>query len=215
MQAKLITTFSNLSEPNFLAKAQGIVNALRNNPNFPEPWLPQVGSFADLKANFDAYQKCFSAAANGDRARIDERDAAREALQSRLRALAPYLEAVAAKDTTKLNTAGYDLRKDIVRSPNKVHLSAPSDFTAKHGTISGQVVLHAARLPGAKSYVAEYTDGNPHDPATAWVSGGIFTTCSRMEITGLVRGKEYWFRVCGVNKAGQGAWTDLAGLMAL
>ena len=37
MQAKLIITFSPLSGPDFLTKAGTIVDALRANPDFPEP----------------------------------------------------------------------------------------------------------------------------------------------------------------------------------
>ncbi len=215
MQAKLITTFSNLSEPNFLAKAGAIVIALKKNANFPEPWITQVGTYADLLAAYTAYQSGFDAAANGDRILIGQRKAARDALETRLHLLAPYLEAVAAGNILKLNSSGYDLRKDIVRGAHPEILSAPTDFNVKHGKLSGQAILHAARLPGAKTYVAEYTEGDPHDSATVWVGTNIFTTCSKMEINGLVRGKSYWFRVCGVNGAGYGAWTDPAGLMVL
>lgn len=215
MQAKLITTFSHLGEVNFLAKARAIVGALKENPNFPEPWITQVGSHADLEADCAAFQRAFEAAANGDRLRIGEREIARDALETRLHILAPYLEAVAAGDAGKLNSTGFDLRKDPVRSTRTERLPGPADFVARHGTLSGQTILHAARLPGAKSYFVEYTDGNPRDPATVWTAAPIFTTCGKMEINGLVRGEEYWFRVCGVNSAGHGAWSELASLMVL
>jgi hypothetical protein len=215
MQAKLITTFTKLSGSDFLTKAGNIVNSLRRNPNFPEPWIAQVGTFDNLNAVFTAYQKSYAAAIKGDRDRIEERKAARAALETHLKMLAPYLEAVAAGDIAKLSSTGYDLRRNITRSARPERLSAPTDFTVKHGKLSGQIVLHTARLQGAKSYVAEYTDGDPHNPETVWVGTNTFSRCSMMEVNGLVRGKAYWFRVCGVNGAGYGAWTDPASLIVM
>jgi hypothetical protein len=214
MQAKLITTFTPLGEPNFAAKVGTIVNALRNNPHFPEPWLPQVGSHADLEAAYNTYLLAFQAAANGDRARIHERDFARAALSERLRKLAGYLELIADGDTAKLMGTGYDLRKDIVRSTDTSPAPAPDGFTVKHGGLSGHVILHATRVAGAKSYEAQHTDGDPHDEA-AWHSVGVFTSCNKLEIDGLTPAKTYWFRLRAIDSNGNGAWTDPASLMVV
>jgi len=62
MQAKLIIMFPNLRKSDFLGKAGTIVDALRNNPDFPEPWPSQVSSFAQLEAAYNAYQDALHAA---------------------------------------------------------------------------------------------------------------------------------------------------------
>jgi hypothetical protein len=214
MQAKLIITFSNLSEPDFHTKAGAIVTALRNNPDFPEPWPPQVPSFAQLEAAYNAYQDALHAAANRDRAKIAERDDKRAVLEGYLKTLAGYLELIAQGDTTKLIRTGFDQRKDIVRGVNANPPPAPAGFTVKHGKLSGSVILHASSVQGAASYDASHTEASPADDAS-WQDDGTFTGCNHIDITGLTPGKSYWFRLRAINSAGNGAWTAPAGLMVI
>jgi hypothetical protein len=82
-------------------------------PGLPGTLDRLVGSFADLGANFNAYQAAFQAAVNEDRARIEDRRSVSAARTERLRKLAGYLEVVAGGDAAKLMGTGYDLRKDI------------------------------------------------------------------------------------------------------
>jgi len=214
MQAKLIITFSPLSESDFHTKAGTIVNALRNNPDFPEPWPAQVPSFAQLEAAYNAYQDALHAAANRDRTKIAERDASRADLEAKLKALAPYLEMVAQGDTTKLMRTGYGLRKDPVRGVNADPPPAPAGFTAKHGKLTGSVILHGASVQGAASYEASHTEGNPSDEAS-WQDDGTFAGCNHIDLAGLTPGKTHWFRIRAINSNGNGAWTDPASLIVV
>ena len=40
-------------------------------------------------------------------------------------------------------------------------LPAPADFKIAHGPKTGTIMLHAARLAGAKSYVIQMAQGDP------------------------------------------------------
>ena len=104
MQAKLITTFDRLSEPDFLAKAGAIVTALIGNTHYPEPWEVQVPTLAQLTAAFNAYQDGYHTAST--------RDTARQELTDLFKRLAPYLVSIAQGDTSILATTGFDLRDD-------------------------------------------------------------------------------------------------------
>lgn len=214
MQAKLIITFGPLANAAFLTKAGTIVNALRNNPNFPEPWPPQVPALSQLNDAYEAYQSAFRAAENGDRARITEREATRAVLVSQLKILAAYLELVAQGDTTKLMSTGFDLRKDIVRGTRTDPLLAPMGFSARHGKLSGVVILHATRLSGAASYEAQYTDGDPKVESD-WKNAGTYPGCNHIEITGLAIGKNHWFRIRGIDSNGPGKWTEPVSLIVI
>jgi hypothetical protein len=214
MQAKLITTFSALSEADFLAKSGAIVNGLRINKSFPEPWLPQVDTHKLLEADYLVYQTALNAASTGDRIKAQDRDRAREVLTARLQKLAPYLEVVADGDVNKLMSTGYDLRREGGGGSTAKVLDAPNGFTAKHGMLSGSVLLHAVRLIGAKSYEAQHNEGDPRDEST-WQHAGTFSGCNKIEIGSLTPGKSYWFRLRAINAAGPGAWTDPASLMVV
>ena len=214
MPNKLSANFAPLAGPEFLAKASGIVNALRNNADFPEPWVAPVGTFNDLKKDFGAYQDAFHAAASGDRAHIALRNEARDHLTQRLKKLATYLELMADGDTRKLMGTGYDLHGETVRGSASQPLSAPEGLAIKHGKLSGQMVLRAARLAGAVSYEAAYVEGPPNSDS-AWVDAGTFAGSSRIEVAGLTPGKVYWFRLRGINGAGPGAWCDPVSLMVI
>jgi len=214
MQAKLIITFSGLSGANFLAKAGTIVDSLRNNPDFPEPWPAQVPSHGQLDKTYSAYRDDLHAASSGDRVKISQRETSRAALEALLKTLAPYLEMVAQGDTTKLMRTGYDLRKDIVRGTNTNPPPVPDGFIAKHNALSGSVILHASSVSSANGYEAYYTDGDPHDEA-GWKDAGTFPGCNRIEIAHLAPGKTYWFRIRAFNSNGYGAWTDPASLIVV
>jgi len=214
MQAKLIITFTALSGADFLTQAGIIVNALRGNPDFPEPWPSQVPSFAQLEEAYNTFRDALHASASRDRNKIAERDASRAVLDGYLKTLAGYLEVIAHGDTAKLMRTGYELRKDRVRSTNTDPLSAPGGFVVKHGKLSGVMVLHARALPGAISYEAYQTDGDPTSEA-GWKDEGTFPGCNHIEIAGLTPGKIYWFRIRAISINGNGAWTDPASLMVI
>ena len=161
MQAKLITTFDHLSEPDFLAKAGAIVTALTANAQYPEPWAAQVATLAQLTTAYTAYQDGYHAALSHDSLKIALRNSARQALTQLFKQLIPYLELVAQGNTHILATTGYDLRKDIVRGANSDTLPAPADFRITHGLKSGTIDVHIARLPGAGSYEVQIAQGDP------------------------------------------------------
>ena len=55
MQAKLMTTFDRLSEPDFLAKSGRIVTHLTDNSHYPKSWVVQIATLAKLTTAYTAY----------------------------------------------------------------------------------------------------------------------------------------------------------------
>ena len=77
---------------------------------------------------------------------------------------------MAHNDTDLLATTGYDLRKDFVRGIYGGILPAPSDFKSAHGPKSCTLLLHVARLAGAKSYDVQMAQGDPTIEGTSNMS---------------------------------------------
>jgi hypothetical protein len=212
MQAKLITTFDSLSEPDFLAKSGTIVSSLTANPNYPEPWMVQVPSLAQLSAAYSAYLDGYHAALSHDSLKIALRKSARLTLTELLKRLIPYLELVAQGDTHILATTGYDLRKDVVRGTNTDILPAPVDFRVTHGAKSGSFDIHIAKLPGAGSYEVQITQSDPAIEGD-WRHAMSSLTAAHILLEGLIPGQAYWVRVRGIGTAGAGVWTEPVNLI--
>ena len=212
MQSKLITTFDRLSEPDFLAKSGSIITNLTGNSHYPEPWVVQVPTLAQLTAAYTAYLDGYHAALTHDSLKIALRNSARQTLTDKLKSLIPYLELVAQGDTHILATTGYDLRKDVVRGSNSEILPAPVDFRVTHGAKSGSFDIHIAKLPGAGSYEVQITQSDPAIEAN-WRHATTSLTATHILLEGLTPGQAYWVRVRGIGTAGAGVWTEPVNLI--
>ena len=214
MQPKLIITFDRLSEPDFDAKAELITSSLTGNPNFPLPWPAYVPQLADLSAARASYHTAYDAAKSGDKVKISARGVARETLTALLRKLAPYLELIANGDVSKLESTGYALRHDIVRSRDEHPLAAPGNFTFTRGAMSGVMLARADSLAGAGSYELSICTGDPAVEAN-WADKGTFRHCSDIATDGYTPGKIYYARLRGIGSHGPGVWAVSPGVMAV
>jgi hypothetical protein len=214
MQPKLVITFKPLSEAEFQAKVGHILSSLTGNPHFPEPWPEPVPSLAQINAAYQTYLDAYHASLNRDSLKIRQRDAAREALTDLLKRLASYLELVAHHDTDKLLTTGFDLRKDVVRGIHAGTLPAPDNFWVEQSPKSGAVLLHVARMAGAKLYEVQITQADPSVEEN-WKPGTSSTTASHILIEGLTPAQTYWFRIHAIGSGGPGLWTDPISLIVV
>ncbi len=214
MQPKLVIAFDPLSEAEFQAKVGHILASLSNNPYFPEPWPEPVPSLAQLNAAYMVYLDAYHASLTRDSQKIRQRDAARDALTDKLKHLASYLELVAHHDTDKLSTTGFDLRRDIVRGIHGGTLPAADKFWAEHGPKSGTVMLHVARVAGAKLYEVQIAQGDPSVEEN-WKPATISATGSHILLEDLTPAQTYWFRVRAMGSGGSGLWTDPISLIVV
>ena len=212
MQAKLITTFDSLSEASYLAKAGSIVTALTANAYYPEPWVAQVPTLAQLTAAYTAYLDGYHAALSHDSLKIAQRNTARQALTELFKRLVPSLELVAQGNVQVLATTGYDLRKDIVHGGGGNILPAPVDFRVEHGAKSGSFYIHVAKLTGAGSYEVQTAQGDPAIEAN-WHHALSSLTSAHILLEGWMPGQAYWIRIRGIGSAGAGVWTDPISLI--
>jgi len=213
MKPRLIVSFHHHSEAQFQAKVGFIINQLTGNSHYPEPWVPQVSSLAQLNDALNNYRLLYTDGTARDTARTRARNAARETLEAMLHQLASYLELMAQGDATMLESTGYDLRRATVRSPvNNEPLPAPSDFRVTRGRVSGTLEVHMARQSGAMSYEVSISQGDG-SPSGDWQHAIIAVSGMRIVLEGLPPGEFFWVRARGISSKGPGMWTEPIRLM--
>jgi hypothetical protein len=219
MQAKVIISFEQFSEPNFQAVVGCIMAGLTDNPHFPLPWPALVPSLEQLRAAFVAYQEAYYASQTRDQLKIAQRNELRRVVTRMLRQIGVYLELVADGDQAKLATTGFELRRDAARSYGAVvgtnpvtgTLDAPREFRMALGDHSGTLELNAISQAQALSYEVQITQGNPAVEAD-WKHLTMVPNLRRSLLEGLPSGA-LWLRVRAFSRNGYGAWTTPLSLL--
>jgi hypothetical protein len=178
---KILINFKPYSEADLVQYVQAIILALTGNTYFPtpQPTLPVVTTA------LEELQDAMSKAANGGPADTAEKDLKRAALVVLLKQLASYIELVSAGNVAMMLSSGMKTSKE----PSPVGpLPKPSMFEAEVAG-KGMIRLLVNAIYGAKLYKFEYKQQG----ATEWTE--VTVTKSKLLLTGLERGKEYFFRV--------------------
>jgi hypothetical protein len=100
---------------------------------------------------------------------------------------------------------------NVSRPPQPVGaLPMPTNVSVVNGPGAGELSLRWKPVRGAKSYVVEQrADGASPD---AWLAAAS-STKAKATVKGLVNGRKYWLRVAAVGTAGQGAWSEVVGVV--
>lgn len=121
--------------------------------------------------------------------------------------LAKWVEANCDNDRAVAMSFGFKVAK-AVRTAATL-LPEPSSVGYSYG-MPGTIVFKCKALGRNVKYIVECTLDN----GVTWVSCGLSTKSFRIIASGLVRGKEYIFRIYGLNDAGPGyPWTS-SGIIA-
>ena len=213
MRPRISLDFNHIKDAELLLKANTIIAAMTDNPNFPEPWPVQVPSLQVLRDAVAAFQTAVQDALTRDTTKIVLRDQAKDSLLQLLLYLVPYVEMIAKGDVNILMSSGFDLCKERTHTgSSKISLEAPAGFTVKRSELEGELIAHVAKLQGAGSYELQIAEGDP-TLEDNWHQHAIFTNGSKMVVTGLTPGHRVSVRVRGINAAGPGAWSDTVTLI--
>jgi len=187
--AKLITNYSRYRDAELEQKAQAVLDALSNNPRFPEP-LP---GFDQLPETLERYERAVAAAQiNEGKLEVMRKNEARRQLMGVLQTLAVNIMARGPQDLETLLSTGFDLAK----SPTPVGvLAKPTNFRLKPGLQPGSVALDLDPVRGARAYLFQYTTA-PVTAGSTWTSE--VAPRSNTTIGGLASGQQYAFRVAGI-----------------
>lgn len=204
MKKRINIGFSRFSDANFENEAAHVVGSITANPAvFANP-NPDA---ATLATSLTRYSTALVAAANRGRNEVAEKNAARQALESQLQALAMYVMNIANGDEKILVLSGFPLRKEN----GLRYISTPANFTISNGITSGELVSSVSTDKAARVYEHQYTD-NYQGEATVWNS--VNTSVRRYTHTGLTPGRQYWFRVGLKGSREQSAYTTVISMYA-
>jgi hypothetical protein len=132
MRPRISLDFNHIKDAELLLKANAIIAAMTDNPNFPEPWPVQVPSLQVLRYAVGAFQTAVQDALTRDTTKIVLRDQAKDSLLQLLLDLVPYVEMIAKGDVNILMSSGFDLCKERTHTgSSKISLEAPAGFTVK------------------------------------------------------------------------------------
>ncbi len=166
----------------------------------PIPALALVTAAADaLEAADLIYQS--------NRGRLDllARNERWRELRELIKDLGGYVQAVCGGDAEKITSTAFGVR--ALPSPPEL-MPAPGNLRAVPTTKLGEIRLRWGGVRNKKSYVIQWTDGDPLVEAN-WTLMDI-TPKNFYTRTGLDRNKTYSFRVLAVGAAGAGPASDIA-----
>jgi len=185
--------------------ADGIVESMTGNANFPspDPTLPTLTGDAqairDKQAEIEAKEAELSVL-RGQLGTLNE------TAKNNIRKLADHVEDKCDGNVDKLRSSGFSLVGDPTpRGP----LPQVQNLRVQTSDNEGQLGVRYNPIIGAASYVVEYST-SPDGP---WTQATITTRASHT-ITGLTSGTKYWLRVRAVGTTGFGPWSDPACRMA-
>lgn len=192
-----------------LTIAQTIVNGrtplikLNGNPNFPNPPYPIPEMEADLNAVVE-FERAFQ---EGSKMAKPQRDAFLKTFLGKINLTVGYVNVTAKGDIPMLETTGFPLQKtrSSATVPTMVHR-----INCCNCQEQGSARITWSGVKGRSYYIVQTTIDPTDENSWTQVEQATAVHC---EVSGLEVGKFAFFRVCAVNHAGRGEWSDVARVM--
>jgi len=203
MNPKIKSGLSGLSIPATITKVRFTLGMFTGNPNFPNPPFPGT----EVAADVDQLEVLAGQVTMGNKLNLGSRNLTLASVRKKMFLNSSYVNAVSAGSMPMLESSGFELVKQRTAAvvPEEVKnlrcVNLPQVGTCKM-TWKG--------VKGRDYYQAQMT-ANPLDPES-WKPVATTTKLSCVA-TGVTTGTRMFFRVCAVNHAGQGEWSEPAELM--
>jgi hypothetical protein len=202
---KLKMSIARLNPTALADFAQTLITRMTGNANFPDP----QPALADLTAKKDELRALITAADDGTRRDRFVRNEAATELKNMIRVLGNYVSMVAAGDGDIILSSGFNIRREAEPLPP---VTVPQSLTATATDHRGVVELDWERVEHALNYqVLMSTDASA--PLSEWAPVAL-TSKSKAEISNLVRGQAYFFRVQAVGRTNKSGFSNPAEVMA-
>ena len=204
--AKIVLDYSGLTDTALSSKALGMVNGLKDNPNFALPWPSEFPTLADLTTTQADFAASIPLAADRDKGKVSAKNALRAQLLQMIREIGRYVQQKSGGDQTILEGTGYDLVKEKQANPDIP--AAPQNFKVTGGNGPGTAKASAEAPDGAVSFELQACTGDTSVEAN-WKTIAQTAKCRKIEVSGLERGKDTTFRLRAIGKKGPGPWSDI------
>jgi len=158
-----------------------------------------------LQAQIDSLSASITAALDGGRKAIAERNHQQEVLARSLRQLANYVEHNCKDDMTTFLKSGF---QPVTTVRTKVQPLSESIRKIVPGNNSGQMLVTLVALAAALCYELRWAIAGPGGTPGTWTSQPVGTTRPPALVTGLTPGVTYAFQVRAVTNSGYTDWSD-------
>ena len=158
-----------MTDADLLQRLHAVHDGMSNNSAYPNPPVDMAG----FKTAIDAYTATVSAALDGGKAAIVERDKCRADVIIMLRLLGHYVEAACKNDTPTFVSSGFVAASTARTPPQPVSQSA---IAAVDQGNTGQLVvtIRARHQTRSMAILAERWMGRPHGRIRLSLQGGLW-----------------------------------------
>jgi hypothetical protein len=199
---KPILGFVKVAPTEVLARANAVYAGIKENPtDFPAPTI----DLAAFKGEIESLSSKITAALDGGRKSIAERNHQAQVVIRMLRQLGHYVEATCKDDMTIFLKSGFE-----AASASKTTSQALSQFIRqiRHGDNTGQVRVTIAADAGAFSYELRWAALGAGGAPGAWAAQPVSKTRPAALVAGLTPGVTYAFQVRSLGDSGYSDWSD-------
>ena len=204
---KPLEDYNRLVDADLIARATAVLTGLTGNTNYANPPI----DLATLKTTIDTFSTLVSESADGSKKVIAEKKKQRVVLVKNLRLLGRYVEVTCKEDMAIFQSSGFPPAATGKTPPQP--LSTPSIKKVDHGATSGQLLVTAKAVRGAKAYDLRFAAITSTTPPTVWTVEPMPNVKVPFAVSGLTPGTTYAFQVRARGPLGYTDWSDSVTFM--
>ncbi len=194
--------FIRLTDADADTFSANIIAKLTGNAAFPN--LPVT--LANLTTQYTTFHNAITAAMEGGKVAKAARDAARETLETSLRAMAAYVQSIAGQDLTVLLSSGFEA---VNTSRTQTPLDTPNFTKIEHGNTT-QLFLTVSAISNARSYEVQAKTGTG-----GWQTVNVSAQSRNIVLENLTPGAVYDLQVRAIGgSTGSSLWSAPVSQMA-
>ncbi len=200
---KIKSGLARLTVAQTIIRVRYIVNMLTGNGNFPNPpySMEEITTVTD---NLSALDQLVTA---GDRTKTVHRNVLFANIREMMTLTAAYVNTCAKGDVSMLESSGFEFEK--IRTGATLP-GVIEKITCTNGAVTGTCYLHWSGSKERTFYKVQVSSNPSQEHLWNDVANPTRNNCS---IEGLTTGNWAYFRVCGINRIGQGEWSDVTRVM--
>ena len=201
--------FSKLLDADLLTRARSI-QAGTGGGNAAYPNAPVEA--ASFETTLQQYADAITAALDGSKKAIAERQKLRAEVISKLRLLGSYVEAACNGDLSVFLSSGFEAASWTRTAPQP--LPPPTIVRVDQGN-SGHLLVSIKALPKARSYELRHAALEAGGTPGAWTTTVVVALRQATPIDNLTPGTIYSFQVRALNQLGYTDWSDSVNRMCI